>query len=311
MGSYIARRLLHMIPVLLMISIFIFFLVRLIPGDPASVILGDKASEETVAALRSRLNLDEPIIVQYGTFLKDALSGDLGTSVRRGEPVVDVILQRMPPTLFLAAYAAILSVVISVPLATVAALNNGRWPDKIVRAFAMVSLAMPAYWVGMMLLQLFAVKYDILPVAGYGDGFFGHLESLLLPALALALSIASVLIRSLRNSLLETLSADYVRTARAKGLTGRQVYMRHVLRTSALSTITILGVNLAYLVGGAAVTETIFAIPGIGQMVVRAIFDRDYPLIQGATLAFGILVLTVNLITDLIYATLDPRVSYA
>jgi peptide/nickel transport system permease protein len=311
MGSYIARRLLHMIPVLLMISIFIFFLVRLIPGDPASVILGDKASEETVAALRSRLNLDEPIIVQYGTFLKDALSGDLGTSVRRGEPVVDVILQRMPPTLFLAAYAAILSVVISVPLATVAALNNGRWPDKIVRAFAMVSLAMPAYWVGMMLLQLFAVKYDILPVAGYGDGFFGHLESLLLPALALALSIASVLIRSLRNSLLETLSADYVRTARAKGLTGRQVYMRHVLRTSALSTITILGVNLAYLVGGAAVTETIFAIPGIGQMVVRAIFDRDYPLIQGATLAFGVLVLTVNLITDLIYATLDPRVSYA
>jgi peptide/nickel transport system permease protein len=311
MGSYIARRLLHMIPVLFMISIFIFFLVRLIPGDPASVILGDKASDETVAALRDRLNLDEPIIVQYGTFLKNALTGDLGTSVRRGEPVVDVILARMPPTLFLAAYAAILSVVISVPLATVAALNHGRWPDKVVRAFAMVSLAMPAYWVGMMLLQLFAVKYDILPVAGYGDGFLGHLESLLLPALALALSIASILIRSLRNSLLETISADYVRTARAKGLGGRQVYMGHILRTSALSTITILGVNVAYLVGGAAVTETIFAIPGVGQLVVRAIFDRDYPLIQGATLAFGVLVLTVNLLTDLVYASLDPRVSYA
>jgi peptide/nickel transport system permease protein len=175
----------------------------------------------------------------------------------------------------------------------------------------MVSLAMPAYWVGMMLLQLFAVKYDILPVAGYGDGFLGHLESLLLPALALALSIASILIRSLRNSLLETISADYVRTARAKGLGGRQVYMGHILRTSALSTITILGVNVAYLVGGAAVTETIFAIPGVGQLVVRAIFDRDYPLIQGATLAFGVLVLTVNLLTDLVYASLDPRVSYA
>lgn len=311
MSAYIARRLLHMIPVLFMISIFIFFLVRLIPGDPASVILGDKASDETVAALRDRLNLDEPIIVQYGTFLKDALTGDLGTSVRRGEPVTDVILARLPPTLFLAAYAATLSVIISVPLATVAALNKGRWPDGLVRGFAMISLAMPAYWVGMMLLQLFAVKWDLLPVAGYGDGFLGHLESLLLPALALALSIASILIRSLRNSLLETLSADYVRTARAKGLAGRQVFIGHVLRTSALSTITILGVNIAYLVGGAAVTETIFAIPGIGQMVVRAIFDRDYPIIQGATLAFGVLVLTVNLITDLIYASLDPRVSYA
>ena len=170
---------------------------------------------------------------------------------------------------------------------------------------------MPAYWVGMMFLQLFAVKYDIFPVAGYGKGFFGHIESLFLPALALALSISSVLIRSLRNSLLDTLTADYVRTARAKGLGGRQVFMAHVLRTSALSAITILGVNLAYLVGGAAVVETIFAIPGLGQLVVKAIFDRDYPIIQGATLFFGILVLMVNLLTDICYASLDPRVTYS
>ena len=311
MTAYITRRILYMIPVLLMISIFIFFLVRLVPGDPASVILGDKASDETIAALRSRLNLDEPLIVQYMTFLRDALTGDLGTSVRRGEPVVDVILTRLPATLFLAIYSAVLAVLIAVPLSTLAALKKGRIQDSLVRVFAMVALAMPAYWVGMMLLQIFAVKYDVFPVAGYGEGFFGHLESLFLPALALALSISSVLIRSLRNSLLDTLTADYVRTARAKGLAGRQVFLGHVLRTSALSAITILGVNVAYLVGGAAVVETIFAIPGIGQLVVKAIFDRDYPLIQGATLFFGLLVLTVNLLTDICYASLDPRVTYS
>jgi len=311
MTAYVARRLVHMIPVLLLISIFIFFLVRLVPGDPASSILGDKASDETVAALRDRLHLDDPIIVQYGVFLRDALTGDLGTSIRRGEPVVDVLLVRVPVTLFLAFYAAFLAVVIAVPLATLAALKHGRWQDTAVRAFAMISLAMPAYWVGMMLLQVFAVKYDIFPVAGYGDGFIEHLQSLFLPALALALSISSVLIRSLRNSLLDTLTADYVRTARAKGLGGRQVFVGHALRTSALSAITILGVNLAYLVGGAAVVETIFAIPGLGQLVVKAIFDRDYPLIQGATLFFGIMVLMINLATDICYALLDPRVTYS
>jgi peptide/nickel transport system permease protein len=311
MTTYIARRLIHMIPVLLMISIFIFFLVRLVPGDPASVILGDKASDDAIASLRARLQLDEPLIVQYWTFLKDAITGDLGTSIRKGEPVTDVLLSRLPATLFLAVYSSILAVIIAVPLSTIAALNKGRWQDKLVRGFAMISLAMPAYWVGMMFLQLFAVKYDIFPVAGYGEGFFGHIESLFLPALALALSISSVLIRSLRNSLLDTLTADYVRTARAKGLGGRQVFMAHVLRTSALSAITILGVNLAYLVGGAAVVETIFAIPGLGQLVVKAIFDRDYPIIQGATLFFGILVLMVNLLTDICYASLDPRVTYS
>jgi peptide/nickel transport system permease protein len=310
MLGYIARRLIHMVPVLFLISVFVFFLVRLVPGDPATVILGDKVSDEAVNALRSRLNLDKPLIVQYGTFLGNAFRGDLGDSVRRGEPVRDIILSRLNATLMLAVYASVLAVVIAVPMAAVGALNRGRWPDMLVRAFAMLTLAMPAYWVGMMLLQVFAVKMKWLPVAGYGDGFVGHLSSLFLPALALALSIASVLIRNLRNSLLDTLSADYVRTARAKGLSGRAVFVGHVLRTSGLSAITILGVNLAYLVGGAAVVETIFAIPGEGQLVVKAIFDRDYPVIQGATLCFGVLVLLVNLITDVVQAALDPRVSY-
>jgi peptide/nickel transport system permease protein len=300
-----------MIPVLILISLFVFFLVRLVPGDPATIMLGDRATPETIARIRDRLHLDQPIYVQYFTFVRNALTGDLGTSIRRQEPVSTIVLSRLPVTLFLSVYAAVLACLITVPLAAIAALRRNQWPDYAVRAFAMCSLAMPSYWIGMMLLQLFAVRYKVFPVAGYGSGFLGHLESLFLPALALALAIASVLVRSLRNSLLETLDADYVRTARAKGLASRQVFTWHVLRTSALSTVTILGVNLAYLVGGAAVIETIFAIPGEGQLIIRAIFDRDYPIIQGATLMFGLLVLFINLVTDVTYGLLDPRVTYS
>jgi peptide/nickel transport system permease protein len=203
-----------------------------------------------------------------------------------------------------------LSVLISVPLAGFAALHRGRWVDQAVRVYVLASLAMPAYWVGMMLLQFFAVKQKVFPVAGYGEGFVGHLESLFLPALSLALAISSILVRCLRTSLLEAINADFVRTARAKGLMPRQVFVWHVLRTSALSSVTILGVQMAFLIGGTTIVETIFSIPGLGQLIVRAIFDRDYPIIQGATLAFGVLVLMINLLTDISYVFLDPRVSY-
>ncbi|HWK80355.1 MAG TPA: ABC transporter permease [Thermomicrobiales bacterium] len=311
MLAYIARRIVQMIPVLFLLTLFIFFLIRFIPGDPASAILGDRATTEMVADLRARLHLDDPLWQQYLVFMRNLLfHGDMGNSIRKGDPVIELVLHRLPPTIFVAVYASLLALVITVPLAAIAALNSNRWPDYVVRTFAMISLAMPAYWIGMMLLQFFAVKYKIFPVSGYGKGFLGHLESLFLPSLALALGIASILIRSLRNSLLETLSADYVRTARAKGLSGRGVFIWHVLRTSALSTLTILSVNFAYLIGGAAVTETIFAIPGIGSLVVSSIFNRDYPVIQGTTLFFGLLVMVISLITDVIYAMLDPRVQY-
>jgi len=310
MTSYLARRLLQMIPVMFLLSIFIFFLIRLVPGDPASAMLGDRGTDQTIRELQERLHLNDPIYVQYGVFIRNLLQGDLGNSIRKGDPVRDLIMHRLPPTIFLAFYAGLLSLLITVPLATLAAFKQNRAPDFIVRAFTMLSLAMPSFWIGMMLLQFLAVKYRIFPVSGYGEGFLGHARSLFLPALALALGIASVLIRSLRHSLLETLQADYVRTARAKGLTNQRVFTWHVLRTSAMSTITILGVNIAYLIGGAAVVETIFAIPGVGQLVVSSIFSRDYPVIQGATLFFGLLVLFINLITDLCYALIDPRVSY-
>ncbi|MCC6316016.1 MAG: ABC transporter permease [Thermomicrobiales bacterium] len=310
MIGYIVRRLIQMIPVLLLITLFVFILVRLVPGDPAAVMLGNRATPENVAKVRAELGLDQPLWVQYGIFLRNAARGDLGESVRRGDPVAEVIRERLPPTLFLAAFAMLLATTLSVPLSAWAAFNKGRWPDQAVRAYTLLALAMPTYWVGMMLLQFLAVKHKIVPVAGYGDTFPDHLRSLFLPALSLALAVSSVLIRSLRNATLETLSADYVRTARAKGLQGRQVFIGHILRNSLLSTVTILAVNFAFLVGGATIIETIFSIPGLGQLIVKAIFDRDYPIIQGVTLAFGVLVLAINLLTDLSYAALDPRVSY-
>lgn len=307
---YIVRRLIHMIPVLFLITLFIFALVRLVPGDPATSMLGDRATPERVARLNKALALDRPYYVQYYAFMKNLLKGDLGESIRKRVPVRDLVIQRMQPTLFLSVYTMLLSVVIAVPLATVAALNKGRWLDQAVRAYVVMSIGFPIYWVGMMLLQLFAVKHRVFPVAGWGKGFFGHLDALFLPAFGLALSISSLMIRSLRNSILETLEADYVRTARAKGLASRQIFIWHVLRNSALSTVTILGINFAFLMGGATITESVYSIPGLGQLIVRSIFDRDYPIIQGTTLAIGLIVLLATLLTDIIYVLLDPRVSF-
>ena len=310
MIAYIARRLIHMIPVLFLITLFIFALVRLVPGDPASSMLGDRATPERVERLNKSLKLDRPYYEQYYAFLRNLAQGDLGDSIRRREPVLDIILQRLQPTVFLSVYTMLLATLITVPLATISAMNKGRLSDQMVRIFMVLSLGLPTYWIGMMLLQLFAVKNRIFPVSGWGHGFFGHVEALFLPSLALALYLSSLMIRSLRNAILETLEADYVRTARAKGLGGRQIMIWHVLRNSALSTVTILGLNFAFLLGGATITESIFAIPGLGQLIVTAIFNRDYPVIQGVTLAIGVIVLLVTLLTDIVYALLDPRVSY-
>lgn len=310
MTGYVMRRLLYMIPVFLLISLFVFLMVRLVPGDPASIMLGQRATVENIANLREKLHLDDPLWVQYGVFLGNMLQGNLGDSLRQQRPVTDILAERLPATLFLVAYAGVLSVLLSAPLATLAALRRGTWIDQFVRLYVLLALAMPAYWIGMMLLQFFAVKIHLFPVAGYGEGFFGHLDSLFLPALSLALAVSSILIRSLRNSIIETMDADYVRTARAKGLGGRAVFTWHVLRNSAMATATILAVNLAFMVGGTVIVESIFAIPGIGSLIVKAIFDRDYPIIQGVTLAVGVMVLFINLLTDLSYAVLDPRIKY-
>jgi len=310
MIAFIVRRVVIMIPVLFALTLFTFLLVRLVPGNPASTMLGPRATPEAIAAIEESLGLDKPLLVQYGYFMRQlVLHGDMGESIRKHEPVSTVIADRIGATLFLSIYSMLLAVLITVPLATVAALNKERWPDQLVRIFTLCALAMPAYWVGMMLLQLLSVKYRIFPVAGYGDGFFGHLYHLFLPALSLALAIAALTIRSLRSSILDTLGSDYVRTARAKGLSSRSVFTWHVMRNSSLSSITLLGLIFVFVIGGTTIMETIFSIPGIGQLIVRGIFDRDYPVIQGVTLVIGIIVLVTSLVIDIIYAFLDPRVA--
>jgi len=298
------------VPVLFLISLFVFFLVRLVPGSPADALLGFRTTPEAVAKIEKEFNLDKPIYVQYLTFLRNVVQGDLGESARRRDPVSDILIERVPKTLFLVTYSMVLAVLISVPLASWAALRRGRLADHIIRLFVLLSLAMPSYWIGMMLLQALAVKWQIFPVAGYGEGFFGHLKSLFLPAFSMAMISSSLIVRSLRNSLLETIDSDYVRTARAKGLSGRAVFIWYVMRNSAVSAVTIVGVQLSFLVGGTAIIETVFSVPGIGQLIVKSIFDRDYAVIQGATLVFGVMVLLINLVVDVIYVILDPRVSY-
>ncbi len=310
MIAYIIRRLVQMVPVLFLITLFIFFMVRLVPGSPADALLGFRATPEAVARIEKQLNLNKPIYIQYGTFLRNLLSGDLGESAKRHEPVTTILEDRLPKTLFLVVYSMVLATLISVPLASWGALHRGKFPDLLSRTYVLVAIAMPSYWIGMMLLQGLAVKEKIFPVAGYGEGFLGHLYHLFLPAISLAIASSSLLVRSLRNSLLETTDSDFVRTARAKGLSSRRVFIWHVLRNSSMSAVTVLGIQLSFLVGGTAIVETIFSVPGIGQLIIRAIFDRDYAVIQGATLVFGILVLVINLVIDLIYVALDPRVSY-
>src|SRR4051812_21575961 len=300
-----------MVPVLFVITLFTFFIIRLVPGDPVTAMLGPRGTPERRAELAKVMKLDRPLWEQYVAFLGGVLQGDLGDSLWKKQPVTQVLADRLPPTLFLVFYSMAMTIAVTLPLAAWAALNKGRWPDRVVRIFTVVSLAMPVYWIGLMLLQTFAVKQKVFPVSGWGEGFAGHLHALFLPALALTLAIASLTTRSLRNAILETMGQDYVRTARAKGVGERGVFSGHVLRNSALPTVTILGINLAFLIGGTTVAETIFAIPGLGQLIVNAVFQRDYPVIQGVTLVIGVLVLLINLITDLSYAILDPRVSYA
>ncbi|MCC6943717.1 MAG: ABC transporter permease [Thermomicrobiales bacterium] len=309
MIAFIIRRMATMIPVLFVLTLFTFMLVRLVPGNPASTMLGPRATPEAIASIEKSLGLDKPLLVQYGYFMRQlVLHGDLGQSIRKKQPVSTVIADRIGATLFLVIYSMVLAVLITVPLATAAALNQERWPDQLVRVFTLAALAMPTYWIGMMLLQLLAVKYRIFPVAGYGHGFFGHLHSLFLPAISLALAIAALTIRSLRSSILETLGSDHVRTARAKGLSSRSVFLWHVMRNSSLSSVTLLGLIFVFVIGGTTIMETIFSIPGIGQLIIRGIFDRDYPVIQGVTLVIGVIVLLTSLLVDIVYAMLDPRV---
>jgi len=298
-----------MVPVVFGLTLVIFFMIHLVPGDPAAIMLGQRATVENVARLRHSLGLDRPLALQYLLFLKNLGKGDMGDSLIYRQPVLGLVLHHLPTTLLLSVYTMVLAVIFTVPLATVAALKRDRVADQAVRGFLLIGLAMPSFWVGINLLLFLTVRNHLFPAGGYGEGFVQHLRHLFLPALTLSFGISAILVRNLRNSLIETLSADHVRTARAKGLSSRTVFTWHVLRNSALSTVTIMGLNLGFLMGGTVIIEQVFAIPGVGQLLLTSIFSRDYPVVQGITLVYAVLVILVNLLTDLFYASLDPRVS--
>jgi peptide/nickel transport system permease protein len=309
--TYVLTRLLQIIPTLILAAVLVFILVRLLPGDPATAILGDRATPEIVERTRRELGLDQPLPVQFARFAGRLLQGDFGISTSLKVPVLRLIAERLPVTLFLTLYAAVLGALLAVPLAVLAAVRRNTWVDGVIRAVFQVGLSLPVFYIALQLLTLLGARLGWFPIGGYGDNFGGHLYSLFLPALTLGFNLAAVLMRTLRASVIEVLTAEYVDFARAKGLRSRVVMTRHVLRNAMISTVTLLGLNIGALIGGAVITESVFAIPGVGRLMVDAIFGRDYPVIQGLTLMFAVLVSLVFLLTDLVHARLDPRAQHA
>ncbi len=269
-----------------------------------------KATPEMIAAERARLGLDQPVWVQYGLFLLNILHGNLGTSIVMNAPVLDVVVKRMSATLFLVGYGAILGVLITLPLAFVSVLKSDRPVDSGIRVGGMLFLGMPSFWLGLLFILLFGLRLKWFPISGWGKDFVGHLYYLFLPAVVIGLALAPVLIQSLRESMLNTMQMDFVDVARAKGLSPTRVLVGHIFRNAVIPTVTILSVKIGWMVSSAVVIETVFASPGMGLLLMKSVFQRDYPVIQGLTLLFGAIVMVVNLLADLSYAMIDPRINY-
>lgn len=308
--TFVVRRLLLLVPVAIGVTIIVFFMIHLIPGDPARTILGIHATPKAVALLHQQWGLNRPLASQYWLFVDRLLHGNLGQSLYYSQPAGGLIWGRLPATLWLIVYTAVLSIVISVPLAMLAATRKNGVRDHVVRVVPLLGLGMPPFWVGLLLQYALALTLHIFPVTGYGSGIGGHVRSMFLPSLTVAVGLSPVVIRSLRASMLSVLGADYITTARSKGVPGRRLFVRHVLRNAIIPAVTVLGINIGFLIGGTLIVENVFALPGIGSLMIQSIFNRDFPVVQGVTLIFGVLVVLVNLLTDVAYATLDPRVRF-
>lgn len=306
--SALGRRLVQVAATVVMVALLVFGLMRLLPGDPAVTLLGERATDAAIQNLHHELGLDRSVSVQFWEFLRHAVTLDLGDSITLRVPVAQLIRDGLPITLTLTGMAVAMALLIAVPLAFVSALRPGGWPDLLIQAVSQVSLSMPVFYIGLVLLITLAAGLHWFPVGGIGSGFWENLWYLFLPALTLALSLSAVLLRSLRQSLIEALQADYVGFATAKGLRRRVVLGRHVLRNAGVSTVTLLGLQIGTLVGGAVITETVFAIPGLGRLTVDGIFARDYAVVQGLTMVLAVLVSIVFLLVDAVQVLLDPRV---
>jgi peptide/nickel transport system permease protein len=305
---FVLYRPLQLIPVLIGISIITFVLVRLIPGDPARILLGARSTPTAIANIRAQFGLDEPLWLQYFYFIKNIAAGEMGRSIVFKVDVLKLIATRIEPTLALVAGSVLLSLLFAVPLASLAARNRGRAVDHVVRVISTAGLGLPAFWLGIMLIILFSVKLDLFPVSGYGRTTAEKLHHLALPCLTVALSLSAVLTRSLRASMLVELESDQATAARARGLSESAVFWRHVLPNSLVPTVNLLAVNIGWLIGGSVVVESVFAIPGMGQLLVRGIFSRDYMVVQAVAMVFAVATVLVNFVADIVTVSIDPRV---
>jgi peptide/nickel transport system permease protein len=310
---YAIRRILATIPVMAIVAFLVFSLLYLAPGDPAAIIAGDQATPEDVERIRISLGLDQPFVVRFGNWIWHILHGDLGTSIFANQPVTQMIAQRIEPTVSLMVLTLIISVLIAVPLGVVAAWRQGSLIDRMVMIFAVLGFSVPVFVMGYILAYFFALELDWLPVQGFvsiTDGFWPFLRCLIMPAVALGLIYIALIARITRATMLDVLSQDYVRTAKAKGLGQRQILFVHALKNAAVPIVTVIGIGVALLISGTVVTESVFALPGLGRLTVDAILRRDYPIIQGVVLLFSFVYVLVNLAVDLLYTLFDPRIRY-
>jgi peptide/nickel transport system permease protein len=314
MGRYLLQRLVGMGLMLLLISLLSYSMVRLLPGDPVVAMLGEGGDPTVMARVRADLGLDQPAPIYYFVWLGRAVQGDLGRSIQSNRPVTGILRDRLLPTVQLSLMAALITTAIALPLGIVAAIKRGTLTDLGATTFALLGLSIPNFWLGIIFILVFSLALGWLPPSGWRDPFREPVQSvrfMILPALTLGMAFAASIMRQVRSGLLDTLVQDYLRTARAKGLNDRQVVLRHALRNSLIPVVTIAGLMVGRLLGGAVITETIFAIPGIGRTVVDAIFSRDFPIVQGAVLMMALIVLVVNFAVDLLYALIDPRIRYS
>ena len=313
MLAFIARRVLATIPVLFVVATIVFLLLRLTPGDPAAVIAGDSANPEQIAQIRASLGLEKPLLQQFGIWLSNISRGDFGESFFFKKRVTELIAQRLEPTLALATCTILLSVLIAVPLGVLAAWRHGSWVDRALMGFSTIGFSVPVFVLGYLLIYLFSLELGWLPVQGYrrlSEGFVPFIRHLILPSVALSAIYIALIARVTRAAVAETLTEDYVRTARAKGLPERQVLIRHALANAAIPIVTVIGIGIALLIGGVVVTESVFSIPGLGRLTVDAVLARDFPTIQAVIMLFSVAYVVINLLVDLSYLVLDPRIRY-
>lgn len=305
---FVLTRPLQLVPVLVGISIITFVLVRSIPGDPARVLLGPRSTPEAIIRIRAQFGLDEPLWLQYFYFIKNLFKGEMGTSILYRTDVLRLIVERIAPTLLLVLGSVALAIAIAVPLASLAARNRGGFADHAIRVISTAGLGFPAFWLAIMLIILFSVKLGWFPVSGYGNDALGRLHHMILPCATVALALSAVLTRNLRASMLAELASDHAMAARARGLPESVIFRRHVLPNSLVPAINLLAVNIGWLIGGSVVIESVFSLPGLGQLLVRGIFTRDYMVVQGVAMAFACATVLINFLADILTAAADPRV---